>query len=80
MITDEELKRVYNVYTDCWRFYKKHVGTKITDGYWKNMISESEQIAKKYNDSKFVVDLLVVTCDELQRVFMKEKSKFNDMN
>ena len=63
----EELRRVYNVFTDCWRFYKKYVETKITDEYWKNMISESEQIAKKYNDSKFVTDLLVVTCDELQR-------------
>ncbi len=72
MVADEELKLAYNAYTDCWRFYKKHVEAKITDEYWKNMINESEQIAKKYNDSKFVVDLLVVTCDELQRVFMRK--------
>lgn len=72
MVADEELKCVYNVFTDCWRFYKKYVKTKVTNEYWQNMISESEQIAKKYNGSKFAVDLLVVTCDELQRV-MKGK-------
>ncbi len=81
MVADEELKRIYNTFTDCWRFYKKYVEVKeVTNEYWQNMINESEQIAKKYNDSKFVVDLLVVTCDELQRVYMEEKRKENDGN
>ncbi len=75
MAADEELKRIYNTFTDCWRLYKKYAETKVTNEYWQNMISESEQIAKKYNDSKFVVDLLVVTCDELQRVYMDMKKK-----
>lgn len=73
MAADEELKLVYNAYTDCWRLYKKYAKAKVTNEYWQNMINESEQIAKKYNDSKFIVDLLVVTCDELQRVYMEEK-------
>ena len=67
MAADEQLKLAYNAYTDCWRLYEKYIETKVTNEYWQNMINESEEIAKKYNDSKFVVDLLVVTLDELQR-------------
>lgn len=75
MAADEELKRIYNTFTDCWRFYKKYAETKVTNEYWQNMIDESEQIVKKYNDSKFVVDLLTITCDELQRVYLDAKKK-----
>lgn len=73
MAADEELKRIYNTFTDCWRFYKKYAETKVTNEYWQNMIDESEKIAKKYNDSKFVVALLVAVGDELQRVYMSMK-------
>ncbi len=75
MAADEQLKLAYNAYTDCWRLYKKYAETKVTNEYWKNMVKESEQLAKKYDDSKFVVDLLVVTCDELQRVYLEEKKR-----
>lgn len=75
MAADEELKRIYNTFTDCWRFYKKYAETKVTNEYWQNMIDESEQIVKKYNGSKFVVALLVAVGDELQRVYMDAKKK-----
>lgn len=73
MAADEQLKLAYNAYTDCWRLYKKYIETKVTNEYWQNMVNESEQIARKYNDSKFVVDLLTITCDELQRIFMEKR-------
>ncbi len=73
MAADEQLKLAYNAYTDCWRLYKKYTEAKVTNEYWQNMVNESEQIARKYNDSKFVVDLLTITCDELQRIFMEKR-------
>ena len=25
MVSDEELRRIYNLFTDCWRYFKKYV-------------------------------------------------------
>lgn len=74
MESNEELKKVYDMFTDTWRFYKKNADIENTDKYWENVIAESEQISKKYN-SKFANALILAVLDELER---KSKELMSD--
>lgn len=66
MVTDEELKKVWEMFTDAWKFYKKYADVKQSDEYWETVVDESRQIAKKYN-AKLATALLLAAIDELER-------------
>lgn len=68
MVTEEELKRVYGMFTDCWKLYKKFAGIQQTEDIrWEQLVSESDTIAKTYGNNKFVRSLLLATTQELER-------------
>lgn len=71
--SDEELKRVYDEFTTVWRFYKKYADVKDNDEYWEQVVSESSTISKKYNESKFIIDLVLAVITELERVYKEMK-------
>lgn len=77
MVSDEELRRIYNLFTDCWRYFKKYVDVSDEDIYWENVVSESGELSKKYNNDKFAIALLLAVIDELERVY-KEMMKNAD--
>ena len=67
MVTDEELKKVYGMFTDAWKFYKKYADVQQSDEYWEAVVDESRQIAKKYDNAKLAIALLLAAIDELER-------------
>lgn len=68
MVTEEELKRVYGMFTDCWKLYKKFAGIQPTEDIrWEQLISESDTIAMTYGNNMFVRSLLLATTQELER-------------
>lgn len=67
MVTDEELKKVYGMFTDARKFYKKYADVQQSDEYWEAVVDESRQIAKKYDKAKLAIALLLATIDELER-------------
>ncbi len=67
MVTDEELKKVYGMFTDAWKFYKKYADVQQSDEYWESVVDESGQIAKKYDNAKLAIALLLAAIDELER-------------
>lgn len=66
-MSESELKKVYQAFTDCWRFFKKYSEMSDDDESWEGVVSESGQIAKKYGNDKFVRDLLSASIAELER-------------
>lgn len=64
---NEELKRIYNLLSDIWRFYKKYADVSTEDSYWQSVVDECGTILKKYGNGKFVNDLLLAVIDELER-------------
>ena len=64
MVTDEELKKIYGMFTDAWKFYKKYADVQQSDEYWESVLDESRQIAKKYDNA---IALLLAAIDELER-------------
>ena len=67
MVSDEELRRIYNLFTDCWRYFKKYVDVSDEDIYWENVVSESGELSKKYNNDKFAIALILAVVDEFER-------------
>ena len=68
MVTDEELKAVYGMFTDAWKLYKKYAGIQqAEDMRWEQLVNESDSIAKTYGNNRFVRDLLLATTQELER-------------
>ena len=56
----------FDVYKDVWEFHKKHQQVSTSEEYWEKVINEGRLIAKKYNDSKFVIDLIITVFEELE--------------
>ena len=77
LVTDEELRKVYGMFTDAWKFYKKYADVQQSDEYWESVVDESGQIAKKYDNHKFAIALLLAVIDELERIY-KEMMKNAD--
>ncbi len=68
MTTDEELKRVYGMFTDTWKFYKKYADVQQSeDARWQQLVDESDSIVKKYGNSRLVRDLLLAATSKLER-------------
>ncbi len=67
MVTDEELKTVWGMFTDSWRFYKKYADVQQSDEYWEAVVDEYGQIAKKYDNAKLAIALILAAIEELER-------------
>ena len=67
MVTDEELKKVYGMFTDAWKFYKKYADVQQEDEYWEAVVDEYGQIAKKYDNAKLAIALILAAIEELER-------------
>ena len=66
MVTDEELKTVWGMFTDSWRFYKKYADVQQSDEYWEAVVDEYGQIAKKYDNAKLAIALILAAIEELE--------------
>lgn len=67
MVTDEELKTVWGMFTDAWKFYRKYADVQQSDEYWEAVVDESGQIAKKYDNAKLAIALILAAIEELER-------------
>lgn len=74
MVSNEELKQKYSMFTDCWRFYKKYADVQEDDSYWEAVVNESSAIAKQYGECKLIIDLVLAVITEFERVY-KEMRK-----
>ena len=67
----------WNLYKDVWNFHKKYSKVRPDDAYEEVIVDESGQIAKKYDNHKFAIALLLAVIDELERIY-KEMMKNAD--
>jgi len=60
----------WKMYADVWAFHKKYInGVNDSDEFWEAVVSESNEIAKKHNENKFIVGLLLNEIDEMERIY-----------
>ena len=64
----EELKQIYDIFTDCWRLYRKlyPLGRPEDDAYWQGMMKEIEVLRKNHHHSQLCEDLLLAVAKDLE--------------
>jgi len=87
-MSEKELRNYYEVYTDCWKFFRKYVeliekidpkktendGMIDSDSYWAALVDESTELYERHGNTQFVKGLLVATTKEIERIY-KEKEQ-----
>lgn len=60
MDSNGELKQIYDIFTECWRLYRKLYppGKPEDDAYWQGMMKEIDVLREKYRHSRLCEDLL----------------------
>lgn len=61
----------WQMYADVWaNFHKKYInGVCDDDSFWEEVVSESNKIAKRHGENKFIVGLLLNEIDEMERIY-----------
>ena len=64
----EELKQIYDIFSDCWRLYKKLYppGRLEDDVYWQGVVKEIEVLRKNHHHSRLCKDLLLAVAKDLE--------------
>lgn len=59
----------FSMYKDVWEFHKKHIGNiQDIDKFWEVGINEGNDICKKYNECKFIINLVLGEIAEFERL------------
>lgn len=70
-MNEEQLKKYYEIYTDCWKFFRKWCEPKSDDD-WKQLLYEAEKLQKKDDKSELRKRLISETILEINRLCKKE--------
>lgn len=55
------------IYKTVLNFHRRYSNITDTDEFWNALVNESGKIAKKYDNAKFVRDLLLAVVNEIER-------------
>lgn len=68
----------FEMYRDVWNFHKKYIeGICESDEFWQNVVDESDVIAKKYQNCKFIINLLLAEITEFERLYKEMRADAN---
>ena len=63
-MTDEELKIIYQLYTDLWKMFRKY-HTARTDAEWDRLAEQAEKIVDQYGED--VRSLVLDTAELIEK-------------
>ena len=72
-MSPKELKIYYDILTDAWKIIKKYHDVEKVD--WYEVAREVRELPRKYNGSRFAVNIAVEVYSELARLEEKEKKQ-----
>ncbi len=65
----------FSMYRDVWEFHKKHIeNIQDTDEFWEMVVNEGNAISKKYNECKFIINLVLGEITEFERIYKEMKA------
>lgn len=62
----DDIKAVYAIFVEVWRFYRKYWEVSDSDEYWDKLIDESNEMCKK-NNSLLLRGLLGEIIKDIER-------------
>ena len=78
-----EIENYYRVLTDAWRFIRNSIQTfEDTEAWWKwdAMVAGASEIAKKYGNCRFALDIMTAVANELERIAKDKETKIRSKN
>lgn len=78
-MSEEELKKKYEIFCDAWRLYRKYAGKKLHEQDWEEILSEVDRITKKYG-CELCYALCHVVMEEFERMEIIVKKKEEEKN
>ena len=66
-----DLKTVYNIFTDCWKFYKKYHGQPLDDAAWELVLADGQALCDKYQNAMLLRDIVIAVIGEFERRSME---------
>ena len=73
-MNDEELKKRYEMLSDCWKFFKRYAIVDLNI-LADDAIEEVYKICSKYDNAPFILSLMNAAQDELDRVYKEDKAQ-----
>ncbi len=61
----EELKAYYEIYTECWKLFKKYSNPVDTDDFWQSFAKECRELNQKFGQRKFARNMILATYEEI---------------
>ena len=77
-MSDEELKVYFEIFNECWKFFKKYSNPQDNEGFWNELIEDLENKTKKYKNYEFARKMLIQTEEEIEEL-LRRKGK-NETN
>lgn len=74
-MTEENLKKYFEIYTDYWKLFRKYSELNDTEEFWKKLDDESRMLYKKHGKSEFSKALLIATVSEVDRIGKSKRNR-----
>lgn len=69
-----EIRKVYEMVTDCWKLYKKYFSMDLTDEVLQHIHDESVALEKKYESHTFANAVIAAVVNELGDIWKRKHS------
>lgn len=61
------------MYADVWSYHQKYIhNLQDSDEFWHTLVQEGKEISKKYNNNRFICDLVTNELAEFEEVYEKK--------
>lgn len=75
-MSEDELREYYNIFTECWRLFKKYSNLVNDEAYWEEVVNQVEEFRRKY-PGEFPKELAYALVHELERRSRKDHEENN---
>ena len=71
-MSESELKKYWQTYTDAWQFFKRHYSPPKTDAQWEQLIDEANKFITEHSPkgtvSEFAQEIMLTTLAEIENI------------
>lgn len=63
-----ELKTIYHLFSECWKFYKKYHDQPFDESIWEQVLKDGRALHVKYQKTVFAREMILAVISELERI------------
>ncbi len=74
-MTENELRRYFDMFTDCWKFFRRNASQMDAPDFWKMVADDNYETWAKHNHDPLMKMLLAATTKEIERIYEGRNAK-----